>query len=198
MKFLKTMTPYAITPYFIAIFSLVFSASAMAQYVWLDAAGRKVFSDQPPPSSIPAKRVLQQPGKPSMSSSNSTSANNDSATKAEEDDPANPKTQAKAAAKEAAEKASGIVKKSAEKDKDLEAAKKKLDLEAAAKKKTEEEAREASKADNCSRAKQAKMTLDSGLKIGTVNAKGEKTVMDDAARTVETKRIEGIMAADCK
>jgi hypothetical protein len=31
-----------------------------------------------------------------------------------------------------------------------------------------------------------------------VNAKGERIIMDEAARMVETKRIEGILAADCR
>lgn len=197
MKYIKTALPFLI-----ASLGLVFCASALAQYVWLDASGRKVFSDQPPPANIPAKRVLQQPGKPSMASTTSPSANNDSATKTEEDDPADPKTQAKAAAKEAAAKASDSLKKSAEKDKvkdkDLEAAKKKIDDEAAAKKKEEQDVRDKAKADNCVRAKQAKATLDSGIRLAQTNAKGERVFMDEASRTVEAKRIHGIITEDCK
>jgi Domain of unknown function (DUF4124) len=199
MKYIKTALPFLI-----ASLGLVFCASALAQYVWLDASGRKVFSDQPPPASVPAKRVLKDPGKPSSSSSSTTSAAsaNDSATKSGEDDPTDPKTQAKAAAAEAANKASDAVKKSAErdkiKDKDLEAAKKKIDDEAAAKKKEEQDVRDKAKADNCVRAKQAKATLDSGIRLAQTNAKGERVFMDEASRTVEAKRIEGIIATDCK
>jgi flagellar biosynthesis GTPase FlhF len=186
---------------FTAVMAIVFSMSAMAQYQWLDASGRKVFSDQPPPANIPAKRILQQPGKVAASSSSATT--DDSAAKTNADiDPNDPKAQAKAAAAEAASKASDAVKKSAEKDKakdkDLEAAKKKLDDEAAAKKKAEDDVRNAAKADNCTRAKQAKTTLDSGVRLNQINAKGERVFMDDAARMVETKRLEGIMATDCK
>jgi hypothetical protein len=189
---------------FIATFAILFSMSAVAQYVWLDASGRKVYSDQPPPANIPAKRVLKDPGKPANSSSSSTSAassasSDDSAAKTDADmDPNDPKAQAKAAAKEAAGKASDAVKKSAAKDKDLEAAKKKIDDEAAAKKKEEDAKREVAKADNCERAKRAKIGLASGNRIAQINAKGEREVMDDAAKAVETKRIEGIIAADCK
>ena len=190
-------------PYFLAIFTMLFSVSAMAQYVWLDASGRKVYSDQPPPTSIPAKRVLKDPGKPSAAASSTTSSSSagidDTAAKTDENlDPNDPKAQAKAAAKEAAGKASDAVKKSATKDKDLETAKKKIDEEAAAKKKTEDDARNVAKADNCVRAKQAKATFDSGVRLGHTNSKGERGIMDDATRMVETKRVEGIIASDCK
>jgi hypothetical protein len=196
MKFIR-IASYTST----AVMAIVFSMSAMAQYQWLDASGRKVFSDQPPPANIPAKRILQQPGKAAATSSSATS--DDSAAKTNADlDPNDPKAQAKAAAAEAAGKASDAVKKSAEKDKakdkDLEAAKKKMDDEAAAKKKAEDDVRNAAKADNCLRAKQAKTTLDSGVRLNQINAKGERVFMDDAARMVETKRIQGIMAEDCK
>jgi Domain of unknown function (DUF4124) len=194
MKFIRTVIFSAV-----AATALVFSLSATAQYQWLDASGRKVFSDQPPPANIPAKRILQQPGKPSTSSTSAVVPNSDNSTaKAEVDDPTDPKTQAKATAKEAAGKASDSVKKSAAKDKDLEAAKKKIDDEAAAKKKAEEDARNVARADNCQRAKLAKTSFDTGRPISTVNAKGERIIMDEAARMVETKRLEGIMASDCK
>ena len=47
------------------------------------------------------------------------------------------------------------------------------------------------------RAKQAKATLDSGVRMGRVSPSGEREVLDDAARATEAKRIQGIMASDC-
>jgi Domain of unknown function (DUF4124) len=182
MKFIRTALPYLV-----ATFVLVFTASAMAQYMWLDAAGRKVFSDQPPPANIPAKRILQQPGKGAaqlpVAASEESASNADAADKSKSQE---------AGVKTAA--APKIVTK----DKDLEAAKKKIDDEAAAKKKAEQDKIDAAKADNCARAKQAKATLDSGVRLAHTNAKGERGFMDDATRMVEAKRIEGIMASDCK
>jgi type IV secretory pathway VirB10-like protein len=183
MKFIRRTLPYLVTS-LIASLSLVFSMSAMAQYMWLDASGRKVFSDQPPPASIPSKRILQQPGK--SAATPVTSSETD----------AKPAEGADAAAKAAAKPVAA--EKIASKDKDLEAAKKKIDDEAAVKKKEEQEVRDKAKADNCVRAKQAKATLDSGMRLAQINAKGERGFMDEAARTVEAKRIEGIIAADCK
>jgi hypothetical protein len=82
-------------------------------------------------------------------------------------------------------------------DKDLEA-KKKLAADAeAAKKKAEEERIAKAKNENCARAKQAKATMDSGMRMGRVNAAGEREIMDDAARAAEGKRIAGIMATEC-
>ena len=172
MKFIRTAIFSAV-----ASTALVFSLSAIAQYQWLDASGRKVFSDQPPPATIPAKRILQKPGK---------------ATAAEEKPADIPDVANKPATKALAPE------KTASKDKDLEAAKKKLDDEAAAKKKAEEDVQNVARADNCERAKRSKIGLASGVRIAQINAKGEREVMDEAARMVEIKRIEGIITADCK
>jgi hypothetical protein len=169
-----------------AVFTLFYSVSALAQYVWLDAAGRKVFSDQPPPPNIAAKRILQQPGK--VKEQAPVAANDESADAANGDKP----TEA------VAKPATPAPKPVAAKDKELEAAKKKLDDEAAAKKKAEEEVRNIARADNCVRARNAKTTLDSGVRLNHTNAKGERGFMDDATRMVESKRIEGIIAADCR
>ena len=47
------------------IFVLVLAllpALGAAQWLWLDEAGRRVYSDQPPPPAVPAARILRQPG----------------------------------------------------------------------------------------------------------------------------------------
>ena len=153
----------------------------MAQYQWIDANGRKVFSDQPPPASVPAKKIVQQPSK-NAPAAVSTDAATDAGTKADVVAvPANP----------AAPKVKAV-------DKELEAKKKQADDELAAKKQADIEAQTKAKIENCARAKSAKATLDSGFRISQINAKGERGVMDDASRKVESKRIEGIMTTDCK
>ncbi|MBC7603369.1 MAG: DUF4124 domain-containing protein, partial [Ramlibacter sp.] len=53
------------------------------------------------------------------------------------------------------------------------------------------------RAENCGRARQAKRQFDSGVRLGRVNEKGEREILDDAARQVESKRIDGIIANDC-
>lgn len=172
------------------LISLLMSLPATAQYQWIDANGSRVFSDQPPPASVPNKKILQQPGKAAATTAVSKEADTDSAAKTD-------KASAPAAlAKPAAGKE--IVGKDKPVDKELEAKKKQADDAEAAKKKAEMEAQAKAKADNCERAKRAKTSLDSGVRIGTTNAKGEREIMDDAARTVETKRVQGIIQSDCK
>ena len=46
---------------FVFILSLL-PALCAAQWLWLDEAGRRVYSDQPPPPAVPAARILRQPG----------------------------------------------------------------------------------------------------------------------------------------
>jgi hypothetical protein len=36
------------------------------------------------------------------------------------------------------------------------------------------------------------------VRVARMNDKGEREYMDDAARAAETKRLEGIIASDCK
>ena len=155
------------------------SMAASAQWQWIDKDGRKVFSDRAPPGDISDKNILKRPG---------TRATPASVT-------AEPTTitAAAPAPKEAASalKISGV-------DKDLAEKKKKAEEAEAAKRKAEEEKNLKAKIENCARAKQAKSSFDSGVRIARTNAQGEREVMDDAARAAEVKRIQAIMDSDCK
>ena len=84
------------------------------------------------------------------------------------------------------------------KDKALEEKKAQAEAAEAAKKKADEEKLTKAKADNCTRARQAKAAFDSGKPITQSNAQGERIFLDEAGRTAESKRIDGIIAADCK
>ena len=152
-------------------------ALCFAQWQWVDKDGHKVFSDQPPPTEVPAKNILRRPmGKGSVAVTEPAPA-------------ASSASQAKPAA--AAPKLSG-------KDKELEDKKKLAEAAAADKKKSEEEDAAKVRAENCQRAKLSKATLDSGVRIAQTNAKGEREVMDDAARATENKRLEKIIGTECK
>ena len=161
--------------------TLLICTASLAQYQWIDANGRKVFSDQPPPASVPVKKIVQQPNK-NAPVVVSPDADTDAAPKADV---------ASAPARPAASKTKVV-------DKELEAKKKLADDELAAKKKAELEAQTKAKVENCVRAKNAKATLDSGLRISQINAKGERGVMDDATKAAEIKRVQSIIAEDCK
>ncbi|WP_298926795.1 DUF4124 domain-containing protein [uncultured Ramlibacter sp.] len=157
--------------------------AAAAQWVWLDKDGRKVYSDQSPPASIPAKSILKQPGGKAMQPPEATPA-------------AEAPAGAVAAASAPKVAASGL--KVSGTDKALEEKKKQADAAEATKKQAEAERVSKIKAENCERAKRSKASFDSGVRIAYTNAKGERDIMDDAMRASEAKRLDGIIATDCK
>ena len=156
-------------------------ALCLAQWLWIDKDGRKVFSDQPPPSEVPANKILKQPtgARPRAGEISIT--------------PAAPAASAVAAAKPAAS-----APKLAGKDKELEEKKRLAEAAEADKRKAQEEETARARAEYCERNRRAKATLDSGARVSQPNAKGEREVLDDAQRAAEIKRLEKILAGDCK
>ena len=160
------------------------STSLFAQWQWVDKDGRKVFSDRPPPSDVPAKNILKQPaGRTAVAPAKTPLAG----------EGADPSSDAASAPTSGASgpKGSGV-------DKALEDKKKKAAQAELAKKKAEEEQVTKAKADNCARAKQAKATYESGIRIARTNEKGEREVLDDSARAAESKRIQAVIDSDCQ
>ena len=162
----------------LALASSSFAITALAQWQWIDKDGRKVFSDRAPSTDIPQRNILKQPA-------HSAAAQAASAAAAAIPAASTP------AGKASAPKLSG-------KDAELEAKKKQAEEQEAAKKKAEEETLAKARAENCERTKKGLTTIQSGVRLATTNAKGEREMMDDAARTVETKRLQGIIQSDCK
>ena len=160
----------------------VFSLQATAQWQWVDKDGRKVFSDRAPSLDIPEKNILKRPHESAVQPSVTRSAAG-SATGSTGD-------AAKPAAPGASVAAKGV-------DKELQARLAKEEAEKAAKEKAYAQKVAADKAENCTRAKQAKATLESGQLMKTTNGKGEQVYMDDAKRSAEVKRAESIIASDC-
>lgn len=165
---------------FLFAMTLAASLAAQAQYQWVDHSGRRVFSDQPPPADIPARNILKQPG---MRVAPAAPA------------PAPAQTVAAPMATQAAAQGASAA---GGQDKALEERKKKAEAAEAAKKKAEEAKLAAQRADNCKRARAAKASLDSGIRIARTNEKGEREILDDAQRAAEAKRIDEIIQADCK
>jgi hypothetical protein len=166
----------------LAIAGASFALTAFAQWQWIDKDGRKVYSDRSPPSDIQEKDILKRPGGAGRM-----------ATAVPVDSTAVPPVAAASApaGKASAPKLSG-------KDTQLEARKKQAEDAEAASKKAEEEKVAAAKTENCGRAKRGVASFDSGVRIATTNAKGEREIMDDKTRATETKRLQDIVAADCK
>lgn len=152
---------------------------AGAQWQWVDKDGRKVFSDQPPGPEVPEKNVLRRPSSaPRVSIS-----------------PAAPTEPVAAANPAGAASASG---KPAGTDKELEEKARKAEEAEKAKRAAEEQKVAQAKAENCRRAREAKATYDSGIRVARLNAKGEREVLDDQARAAEVQRVQQTIANDCK
>ncbi len=165
------------------------AVGAAAQWQWIDKDGRKVFSDRPPPQEIPEKSILKQPGGASRAALPAPAA------LAAESAPANAAEGSTAAASAPKPAASSP---GAGKDKALEEKKAQAEAAEAAKKKAEEEKLAKAKAENCNRARLARAAFDSGRPITQSNAQGERIFLDEAGRAAEVKRIDGIIASDCK
>jgi hypothetical protein len=147
---------------------------AAAQWVYLDPAGHKVFSDHAPPPDVAPNRILRQPGmKPGSAAAAEAAA------------------PAQAAATPTGAKPAGT-------DKSLEARKKQADADVAGKKKADEEKIAQLRADNCSRARGSKADFQSGARVLRTNAQGEREVLDDQQREAEMRRIDAVIASDCK
>jgi len=151
--------------------ALALPAASFAQWQWIDKDGHKVFSDQSPPADIPAKNILKQPG---------------------------PRGRSVAPAEPAAPAAAPAAPKLSGKEKELEDKKKQADAAEAEKKKEQEEQVAKERAENCARVKNAKAAFDSGVRISRTNEKGEREYLDDNQRAAEAKRLDGVIARDCK
>lgn len=156
--------------------------AASAQWQWIDKDGRKVFSDRAPPVDVLDKNIVKRPpGRVPSSPAPEAAAANAEAAQA---------TPAPGSVANAP-KVNGV-------DKELEAKKKQAADAEVAKRKADEERVTKAKIENCARAKQAKTTYDSGVRISRTTAAGEREILDDAARAEELKRIQSVIAADCK
>lgn len=137
-------------------------ASAQDSWIWLDAQGRKVYSDLPPPQTLPDKQILQQPRRqpsPGTLPADDTRASVPTAAPAGDGKPA---------------------------EVQLPAAERPLYQ------RNDETLRE-----NCRRARAALQTLNSGLRLQTLNDKGEPVEMDATAREEEIRRMRQAERDSC-
>lgn len=146
---------------------------AQAQYVWIDAKGIKQFSDRSPPSSVPDKDILKAPGRSAVAIA-----------------PGDPEQPAPASVAETAKKALPTVA-----ERNVEFNKRVSDKAAGDKKLAAEAQAKAAKAQQCAAAREYKMQLDSGARIGTVTQSGERAFMSDAERATANAKANKVLAA---
>ena len=164
------------------------ATTASAQWQWVEKDGRKIFSDRPPPAEITEKNILKRPAGAAPAAAVTVIP-----------------TEAATAGKPATAASGAAIKTSAAsapklsgKDAELEANKKRAEEEEASKKKLEAEKAGKAKAENCERGKSGLATLQSGVRLSSVNAKGEREIFDDAKPAVVTKRAQEVIDASCK
>ncbi len=161
---------------------LLLPLAAQAQWQWIDKSGKPVFSDTAPPPDIPEKNILRRGNLPPPRP-------NPGVVNLGADDKA--PSAAPAAAAPAPEAKPRV-------DKELDEKVKKAEEEEKAKKAAEEQRVAKARAENCSRARQAKATYDSGIRVARLNAQGEREIVDDNIRAQETKRLQAVIDSDCK
>ena len=153
---------------------LLACGNAAAQYVWIDASGHKVFSDRSPPGSVPLKHILKAPN---LAQFQKAAADADAADAAAAKEKATP---AKAPPTLAERNAEYIKQKAAEQDKatkDADDAKRKADNQKA-----------------CASTRDNLRLLNSGTRIGTVNAAGERGYMGDAEKAQKIQEGQAALA----
>lgn len=156
--------------------TLLTALPADAQWKWRDKDGRITISDLPPPRDVPEKDIL---GRPSTAAQRAQAAAAPS--------PAS----ATAAAFPASAPSTAL-------EREVKARQRAAEEEKAAKAKAEEERNAARRAENCRQARNHLAALDSGQRMARTNDKGEREVLDDAARAQEAQRARDVIASDCR
>jgi Domain of unknown function (DUF4124) len=169
-----------------ALCLLAVAAPVQAQWKWRDANGHVTASDRPPPREVPEKDILTRPVAPG---GNSTSPRKPYAPAPDQ------AASAPVAAASAPPPGGG---KQTPLQAEVEAKRRAAEQEAIAKAKAEEERQAGLRADNCKRAHTQVATLESDIRVARVNAKGEREMLDDTARSEELKVARAVVAGDCR
>ena len=158
------------------------TTTASAQYQWKDDNGRMVYSDRPPPSSVlPSQLVRVPPPKPVAKAA----------------DKAGEKPTEIASAAKVAD-AKGLVPVKSLADKDLESKKKAQEAEKADAKRTADAGQEARNTAACKDTQSSLNSMESGIRVSRVNAKGEKEFIDDDEKAKKIVSLKRDLADHCK
>lgn len=167
---------------------LVASTTAgAAPWQWRDAQGRMVYSDRPPPNDVRAAQIVRSPAPAATPAS---AASTDASTGAP-DGASAPPSSASAAKPAAAPAAPGWV----ERERAFRARQAERAEEEA--KAREESERFASAERACDELRQSIRTLESGLRVVSVNASGEAETLDDAQRGSRLKSARADLERNC-
>jgi len=157
----------------VAVALLASGTAAQAQWAWKDANGRPVYSDQPPPVSVPAGRIFKAPR------SQMPDLRREPDAPAAAPGPA-PKAPATLAERNAAneQRRAGAAEQAV--------------------RQADETKAKAARAASCDSARSNQRALDGGTRIARFNDKGEREFLTDAQRAEESKRNAALVAEHCR
>ena len=173
-----------------AAIALLAGGPALAQYKWKDQNGQLHVSDRPPPADVPERNILKRPAAPVRASPPASAASAASA--------ADPGQRGAMAGKGTGDAASTASKTDPELERRRVLAEQKAKQVADQQAQAEERQLAAQRAVQCQRANQQLALYQSGQRMATVNAAGERVVVDDAARAAEMQLARRLMAENCR
>ncbi len=168
----KPRPPKRPARFLFALAAVLLATPALAgTWQWRDASGRMVYSDQPPPADVPVSRIVRAPA-PAPAQGGG----------------AQPATAAAAAVPAAS--GSWVEKEQASR-------KRALEREEAERRQAAEREQAARNVRACEEARGALRTLDSGLRVSYVDERGERQILDDAARARRAEAVRQEIARNC-
>ncbi len=164
-------------PWLVALPLLALVLPSQAQWKWRDKEGNVTVSDRPPPREIADQDIL---GRPAATRRNALPLGAPGATG----------TPASAASAPADAKVPL--------EREVEARRRAAEQEQAARARADDARTAAQRADNCQRARAQISTLEGGQRLSRVNARGEREVLDDKARTDELAQAREAVTTNCR
>ncbi len=181
-----------IAPYLRLIGALTMLCSlapiASAQWAWRDPSGRPVYSDQPPPPSIKAGDILQQPAAPPVSQPS------DSAQTLLQPGSSAP-SQAAPGAAPAPAAAKPHSPTTAEQEQEFR--KRMKDRADSEKKQADQQAQAQQKSENCDRARGYMKSLEQNPRLVRTNPDGSSEFLDADQRAAEVQRTQDVIQSTC-
>ncbi|WP_240754546.1 DUF4124 domain-containing protein [Lampropedia aestuarii] len=166
---------------------MLVAGAALAQWQWVDESGKKVYSDRPPPITVPERNILKMPRGASMPHAGAH-ANRSAAVASGEADadeqPANQDDQDLKARAEAIQK-------------QQEAQAQSQSAEIAQKNAEIDKANAATRKSNCERARGRLAQLEPGKRVMTTDADGNVGFMNEATRAAERQSVQETIRANC-
>jgi type IV secretory pathway VirB10-like protein len=153
---------------------LLTTCLAQAQYVWVDDKGVRHFSDQPPPASTPASKILKAPGKPSVS-------------ELLQEKPAEPAPEKAAAASSQQAHQPTLA------ERDAQYRKREQERARSEAKEAEEARHKKAQAENCDSARRYKALLDTGIRVADADEHGERRFISDEERAQRVAKANKVI-----